>query len=77
MGLTQHELGQRLREARVATAISLEQVAEAIEISPERLAKIETGVRSVNSLRNHRLAKLYKRTLRSILVIEAESPQLP
>ena len=52
----------------------IEVSAQKIEISPERLAGLESGEQSVNSLEIHRLAKLYKVTLRSLLVIEEELP---
>ena len=50
--------------------LSQEQAATAIEVTPERIAGLETGDQTINSLDIHRLSKLYKRTLRSILVVE-------
>lgn len=74
MPITQQSLGRRLQDAREAAGLSLELSAQTIEISPERLAGLESGEQSVNSLEIHRLAKLYKVTLRSLLVIEEEVP---
>ncbi len=70
MGLTPQELGKRLQEAREAMSLSQEQAATAIEVTRERIAGLETGDETINSLDIHRLSKLYKRTLRSILVVE-------
>ena len=67
MAITQQSLGKRLQEARGAIGLSKEQSAQAIGILPERLAAIESGEQSVNSLEIHRLSKLYKTTLHSLL----------
>lgn len=74
MEITQQELARRLLEAREFMGFSLEHAAEAIGSLTERLAAIESGAQSVNSLEIHRLAKLYGRSLRSLLVLEDEAP---
>jgi ribosome-binding protein aMBF1 (putative translation factor) len=67
MAITQQSLGKRLQDARGTSGLSKVQSAHAIGILPERLAAIESGEQSVNSLEIHRLSKLYKTTLHSLL----------
>lgn len=66
--LTLEELGARLKEHREVQRISVEDAAASIEISAERLVGLETGEASINSLEIHRLSKLYKTTLKALLI---------
>jgi Zn-dependent peptidase ImmA (M78 family)/transcriptional regulator with XRE-family HTH domain len=74
LGLTQQALGQRLQDARKNVALTQQEVAERLGLSRESLAQIEGGLRSVNSLEIVRLAKLYRRSLGSLLLGD-ESPE--
>lgn len=42
------ELGARLRELRTAAGLSVEEVAERLEVSPAKVSRIETAARGVN-----------------------------
>lgn len=42
------ELGARLRELRTAAGLSVEDVAERLEVSPAKVSRLETGARGVN-----------------------------
>lgn len=77
MALTQQALGQRLQEARKSVALTQQDVAQEIGLSRESLAQIEAGSRSVNSLEIVRLARLYRRSLSSILLGEEMSEEEP
>jgi len=77
MALTQKALGQRLQDARKNVALTQQDVAEHLGLSRESLAQIEAGARSVNSLEIVRLAKLYDRSLSSILLEEENSEEEP
>lgn len=77
MALTQQALGQRLQEARKSVALTQQDVAEELGLSRESLAQIEAGSRSVNSLEIVRLARLYRRSLSSILLGEELSEEEP
>jgi Zn-dependent peptidase ImmA (M78 family)/DNA-binding XRE family transcriptional regulator len=72
MSLTQETLGQRLQDARKSVALTQQDVATQLGLSRESLAQIEAGVRSISSLEIVRLARLYGRSLSSIL-LEGES----
>jgi len=74
MALTQESLGRRLQDARKSVALTQQEVAEQLGLSRESLAQIEAGARSVNSLEIVRLARLYGRSLSSIL-LESETPE--
>lgn len=67
MSLTQEALGQRLQDARKSVALTQQDVAAQLGLSRESLAQIEAGLRSVASLEIVRLARLYGRSLSSIL----------
>lgn len=74
MPLTQEALGQRLKDARKSVALTQQDVAAQLGLARESLAQIEAGTRSVTSLEIVRLAKLYGRSLASIL-LEGENPE--
>jgi len=74
MALTQESLGRRLQDARKSVALTQQEVAEQLGLSRESLAQIEAGARSVNSLEIVRLARLYGRSLSSIL-LEGETTE--
>ncbi len=61
--VTQQELGQRLRQARLACGLTQEAVARRIGLSRPAIAQIEGGNRSVSSLELDRLAYLYGRDM--------------
>lgn len=67
MSLTQEALGQKLQDARKSVALTQQDVAAKLGLSRESLAQIEAGSRSVTSLEIVRLARLYGRSLSSIL----------
>ncbi len=73
MELTQESIGRRLQDARNNIGLSQDLAAQELGVSRGTLAQIETGVRSVTSLELVRLAKLYSRTVGSILTEEDES----
>ena len=73
MALTQESVGQRLQDARGNIGISQELAAKELGLSRVTLAQIESGTRSVTSLELVRLAKLYGRTVGSILTEEDEA----
>lgn len=77
MGLTQEALGRRLQDARVSVALTQADVARELGLSRESLAQIESGSRSVNSLEIVRLARLYGRSLASILLEEESREEEP
>lgn len=74
MALTQESLGQRLQDARKSVALTQQDAAAKLGFSRESLAQIEAGSRSVTSLEIVRLARLYGRSLGSIL-LEGESAE--
>lgn len=67
MALTQEALGKRLQEARKSVTLTQQEVADELGLSRESLAQIEAGDRSVNSLEIVRLARMYGRSLSSLL----------
>jgi Zn-dependent peptidase ImmA (M78 family)/DNA-binding XRE family transcriptional regulator len=67
MAITAQELGQRLREAREACAMTQEQVAGKLGFSRASVAQMELGNRQVTSLELDRLAYLYGRDIRVFL----------
>ena len=73
MELTQESIGRRLQDARNNIGLSQDLAAQELGVSRGTLAQIETGTRSVTSLELVRLAKLYSRTVSSILTEEDES----
>lgn len=77
MPLTQEQLGQRLQDARKSVALTQHEVAEDLGLSRESLAQIEAGSRSVTSLEIVRLARLYGRSLSSILLEEDAQEEEP
>ena len=78
MVLTQEALGKRLQDARNNVGLSQHEVAEAIHLSREIIAQIEGGTRSVSSLEIVHLARLYSRTVGSVLQEdEAGSEETP
>lgn len=77
MPLTQEQLGQRLHAARKSVALTQQQVADHLGLSRESLAQIEAGSRSVNSLEIVRLARLFGRSLSSILLEENAQEEEP
>ena len=70
MALSQKALGVKLQAARKSVSLTQQEAADQIQINREAISHIEAGVRSVNSLEISRLAKLYGRSLASILVEE-------
>lgn len=70
MALTQEALGQRLQDARKSVALTQQEVAERLGLARESLAQIEAGSRSINSLEIVRLARIYGRSLGSLLLEE-------
>jgi len=60
-------LGKRLQEARTSVALTQQEVADELGLSRESLAQIEAGDRNVNSLEIVRLARMYGRSLSSLL----------
>lgn len=77
MALTQEQLGRRLQDARRNVSLTQEEAANGIGLSRVSLAQIEAGTRSVNSLEIARLARLYNRSLSSILLEEAAQEEEP
>ena len=67
MALTLQALGKRLQEARRSVALTQQEVADELGFARESLAQIEAGERNVNSLEIVRLARLYGRSLSSLL----------
>ena len=77
MALSQEALGQRLQDARKSVALTQQEAAERLGLSRESLAQIEAGARSVNSLEIVRLAKIYGRSLGSLLLGEESQEEEP
>ncbi|MCC7230615.1 MAG: ImmA/IrrE family metallo-endopeptidase [Fimbriimonadaceae bacterium] len=77
MALTQEQLGQRLQDARKSVALTQQEAADQLGFARESLAQIEAGSRSVNSLEIVRLARLYGRSLSSILLEDEASEEQP
>ena len=67
MPITQHELGQRLKAAREAVALTQDEVAARLDLSRSAIAQIELGNRAVSSLELDQLAHLYGRDIRELL----------
>ena len=61
MGLTQKELGRRLRVTREDSRLTQAQVASHLGISRAAVSQMEAGSRGVNSLELAELARLYSR----------------
>lgn len=72
MELTLEALGKRLQDARNNMGLSQREAAEGLNFSREILAQIEGGTRNVSSLEIVRLARLYGRTIGSLLHEEEE-----
>lgn len=66
-----------MQSARKSAALTQAIASREVGISRETLAQIEAGVRSVNSLEISRLARLYGRSLGSILSPEGNSEDEP
>ena len=73
MALTKEATGQRLQVARNNIGMSQDDASKEIGVSRVVLAQIESGTRGVSSLELVKLAKLYARTVGSILVEEEEA----
>ena len=73
MALTKEAIGQRLQVARNNIGMSQDDASKEIGVSRVVLAQIESGTRGVSSLELVKLAKLYARTVGSILVEEEEA----
>ncbi|MFN7172707.1 MAG: helix-turn-helix domain-containing protein, partial [Fimbriimonadaceae bacterium] len=67
MAVTKLELARRLKKARESANLTQEEAAKRIEVSRVTLTQIEGGQRNVSSLELARLAKLYQRSLSSLL----------
>lgn len=70
MPISQQELGQRLRLAREACAMTQETVAGQLGVSRSTVAQMELANRAVTSLELDRLARLYGREIRDFLADE-------
>lgn len=77
MVLTQQALGKRLQEARNNVGLSQREVAEELKLSRETIAQIEAGTRNITSLEIVHLARLYGRTLGSLLQEEEGGEETP
>jgi predicted nucleotidyltransferase len=62
-------LGNRLRELRKASGLTLRQVAVASGIDPAVLSKMERGERRINKAQVIQLAELYKADIRELMVL--------
>jgi transcriptional regulator with XRE-family HTH domain len=63
----QDRLSQRLREAREYLGLSQEFVAEQLRIPRASISAIETGKRKVSGVELKQLARLYRRSVASLL----------
>ena len=63
MSLDQAELGQRLKQAREACALTQDEAARHLGLARATVAHIELGLRSVSGLELARFAHLYARDL--------------
>jgi transcriptional regulator with XRE-family HTH domain len=66
----QERLSRRLREAREYLGLSQEFVAEQLGIPRASLSSIETGKRKVSGVELKQLARLYRRSVASLLEAE-------
>ena len=67
MTITQKELADRVRQARIACGMKQEDVAENLEVSRPTYTQIENGNRAISSLELTRLAYLFGRDLREFV----------
>jgi transcriptional regulator with XRE-family HTH domain len=63
----QERLSQRLREAREYLGLSQEEVAERLKVPRASISAIETNKRKVSSLELMQLARIYRRSISSLL----------
>ncbi len=67
MALTQESIGRRLQDARNNIGLTQDLAARELGMSRVMIAQIETGTRGVSSLELLKLARLYSRSVGSIL----------
>lgn len=74
MTLTQQELADRLRQARLEGNISQEAAAEVLGLPRPTISQIEAGKRGVDSLELVKLSKLYAKSLSFFLEVQPQKP---
>lgn len=67
---SRQRMGARLREAREYLGYSQDEVAKVLEVSRPAITNIESGQRKVEALELNKLARLYGRTVASLLTDE-------
>ena len=67
MAITQRELGQRLRRARMASQVTQVKAARTLGVPRSAVSQIESGKRTISGLELHRLARLYGRDIGEFL----------
>jgi Zn-dependent peptidase ImmA (M78 family)/transcriptional regulator with XRE-family HTH domain len=77
MALPPEKLGRRLQDARKSVALTQQEVADDLGLSRETVAQMEAGTRQVKSREIVRLARLYGRSLSSILLDEDTPDEQP
>ncbi len=65
-------LARRLRLARESAAVTQARAAEALDLDPTAVAKIESGARQVDAVEIAALARLYRVRLNSLLDMSGE-----
>jgi Zn-dependent peptidase ImmA (M78 family)/DNA-binding XRE family transcriptional regulator len=73
MPITNKIIGKRLQDARNNIGLSQEEASAQVGVSRVVLAQIEAGVRGVSSLEIMKLARLYSRSVGSLLAEEDET----
>lgn len=76
MSISQSELGQRLKQAREASGMTQDDVAQEMGMARATVAQIELGNRSVSGLELARLSYLYARDIREFLADEFNQDSL-
>lgn len=72
MAMTQNDLAERLKRARLEAGISQAAAAEVLSLPRPTISQIEAGKRGVDSLELVKLAKLYKKPLSFFLEEQVE-----
>jgi Zn-dependent peptidase ImmA (M78 family)/DNA-binding XRE family transcriptional regulator len=75
MAITQKDLAERLKQARLEAGMSQEAVAEVLKLPRPTVSQIEAGKRSVDSLELVKLAKLYRKPLSFFLEEQPEKKE--
>lgn len=66
------EVGERIRQARLDSHLTIQEVCEALRVSPQAFDKWQNGICLPTMLNMLRLSKLFDTTIEDLLVGEAD-----